>query len=88
MSFAGGRLAALGPPIWKEVKPMPIDKQLAYKSIYMALVRMQDLKEDIQSDEVLSESLDRTGTGYDYYLLSIDALEQAIRFLNLGGKSI
>ncbi len=67
---------------------MPIDKQLAYKSIYMALVRMQDLKEDIQSDEVLSESLDRTGTGYDYYLLSIDALEQAIRFLNLGGKSI
>ncbi|MDD2317952.1 MAG: hypothetical protein PHD57_11490 [Desulfobacterales bacterium] len=67
---------------------MPIDKQLAYKSIYMALVRMQNLKEDIQSDEVLSESLDRTGTGYDYYLLSIDALEQAIRFLNLGGKSI
>ena len=67
---------------------MPIDKQLAYKNIYMALVRMQNLKEDIQSDEVLSESLDRTGTGYDYYLLSIDALEQAIRFLNLGGKSI
>ena len=67
---------------------MSMDKQLAYKSIYEALVRMESLKEDIQSDEVLSESLDRTGTGYDYYLLSIDALEQAIRFMNLGGKSI
>ncbi len=64
-----------------------MDKKLVYQNFYETLDRIRILKDDIQNG-VLSKSLNRERPEYDYFLLSVNSLEQAIRFLNLAGKFV